>query len=90
LYVDNGKYIEGREYLKKAIKKDPLYFPAYYFMLYSYDQQKDQNKIGNWLKSFSEKKGRKEWRIHAKKLFDSPVFISDVGVYRYSMVRFMN
>jgi len=89
LYLDNRNFIEARKYFKKAMEKNAKYFPAYYYMLYSYDLQDKETGIGSWMKNiFANDEQRKDWRKRAKKLFDSPVFISDVGVYKYSMVRY--
>jgi tetratricopeptide (TPR) repeat protein len=89
LLLENKNFLEARTYFKKAIEKNNKYFPAYYYMLYSFDIQEQETGIASFIrKVFSNHQQRKDWRKRAQKLFDSPVFISDVGVYKYSMVRY--
>ena len=90
LYLDNRKYMEARKYFKKAIEKNAEYFPAYYYMLYSFDIQEQETGIGTFMRNiFTKDEQRNEWLKRARELFDSPVFISDVGVYKYSMLKYM-
>lgn len=90
LYLDNKNFREARKYFKKAIEINPKYFPAYYFILHSYDLQKKEPGLYSLVRNiFTNDKRRKDWVERAEELFDSPVLISDIGVYKYSMLKYM-
>ncbi|MFP4048298.1 MAG: hypothetical protein ACLFT4_11140, partial [Bacteroidales bacterium] len=72
------------------IEINTKYFPAYYFILHSYDLQKKEPGLYSLVRNiFTNDKRRKDWVERAEELFDSPVLISDIGVYKYSMLKYM-